>query len=282
MPSILIAHGTTTRQTATVAALMADALAERGFDVTVTDLVHGTDEDPSTFDAILVGTAVTAQAHPPAVVAFVERHAETLGDRPSGLFQLSLAPPVPWRSVTSEAGTDTDTLLEATGWEPDRIGRFAGRLPASTVPWPTRLLVEVAGLTGRLGSDPTAGEEGTGESPGESIDEAIDRDAVEDFAVTFGEYVEIERSRAADAAAAEPGRGGGSRLRRAALALGALGLAGGALWAWRTRDEVGDGDALTVEGEPEDEPDKDSRPSPVIDGEDLEAVAGEPIDVDQD
>jgi len=275
MTAILIAYGTTTGQTAKVARCMDEVLTDRGFDVTVHHLQNGDVVDPADYDAVLVGASVTNRAHQPAVVAFVERHASTLAERPSGFFQLSLASAIPWQSAQRGAQDYVDSLTAATGWEPDRIGLFAGTLPYSEFSRPLRWVFQLAAIPTGLGRDTSRDYEYT------------DWEEVEDFAVTFGEFAEIERARVAEAPAG--GAGGGSRLRRAAVALGALGLAGAALWVLSQRRARGELEALTGGGEPGAEPGAkrgagradESRPAPAVEVEEPGSVPGETVDVEQ-
>lgn len=276
MPSILIAYGTATGQTAEIARCMADALTERGFDVTLHHLEDADDPDLADYDAALLSASITTGRFQPDVVAFVERHAETLAERPSGFVQLSLAPPVTWRAARNGDRAHVDSLAEATGWEPDRVGLFTGTVPLSQLSWPIRLVTRLAAIPEGDGGDPSL------------HGESLDWDAVEDFAVTFGEFVEIELTTGLEDAGEDRNPGGRSHLRRVALAVGALGIAGAAYWAWRNRDGVDAVDPLASDVEElavSDEGDEDgadgSQPVPSVDVEEPGSVPGETADVEQ-
>jgi menaquinone-dependent protoporphyrinogen oxidase len=187
------------------------------------------------FDAILVGGSINNRQHRPEVLEFVREHRDAITARPNGFFQVSMA-----SAVKSEWGREgvqmfVDQLTEETGWEPDRIGRFAG---AIKYPRYGRFL--------RLGFLAYSALS-TGDTDTAREYEYTDWDEVERFAVEFGEYVEGEL---AGALARKRGR----RLMAGGLALFAAGLAGMVFWAARRR--------RTPPSEPSVVP--SSRPEPAV------------------
>ncbi|MDS0293668.1 flavodoxin domain-containing protein [Halogeometricum luteum] len=180
MTSILIVYGTGEGQTAKVAAFVESVLADRGFDVTTRHVFETDDADIEAFDAVLVGSSVNNRAHRPEVVAFVERHRETLATLPTGFFQLSLASAVSTKWARDGALGFVDGLTESTGWAPDRVGLFAGALTFSRYGRAQRTLFKLAAIVMGLDGDTTRDYEYT------------DWADVERFAVEFGEFVERE------------------------------------------------------------------------------------------
>ena len=224
MPSILVTYGTGEGQTAKVADRISSVLDERGHDVTALPVSAASTLDLDEFDAVLVGSPINNQRHLPAVVEFVEGNREVLADRPSGFFQLSLAPLVPFGLADAGDRAYVDALTEQTGWRPDDVGHFAGAIRYSQYDRPTRWLFRlVAALT-------------TGDTDTARDYEYTDWDAVERFAVAFAEYAE-------DQVAAAPGwrRALPAVDRRGAalVGLGAVGLAGLAYWAVGRRGRPG-------------------------------------------
>lgn len=245
MTSVLVPYGTGEGQTAKVAAYVDSVLSERGFDVTTVDLgeaaeseatmggeseatttvaeAEATDRDAfdatdrdafdglavEEFDAVLVGASVDSGGHQPAVVAFVERHAETLADRPTGFFQVSLASAVPSKWGRTGAERYVDRLEAATGWHPDRVGLFAGALQYTQYDRRTRWFFKLAALALGLGTDASRDHEYT------------DWDDVERFAVEFGTFVE-QSVPEGERTAVDTARKG---LRVAALSVLGVGLA---------------------------------------------------------
>ena len=218
MTSILVTYGTGQGQTAKVADRIASVLGERGHDVTAVPVPAASTLDLDDYDAVLVGSPINYQRHLPGVVEFVAGNREALSARPSGLFQLSLAPRAPFGRGETGDRAYVDELTEGTGWQPDEVGHFAGAIRYSQYNRPTRWLFRLVALL-------TTGDTDTSRDY-----EYTDWDAVERFAVEFGEFVE--------ARTAPPGWRRGLPdvdRRRAALGVAAVGLAGGAYWTARRR-----------------------------------------------
>lgn len=177
MASFLVTYGSGTGQTAKVAERIGAVLAERGHAVTVRR-VDGRWADVESFDAVLVGSPVTNRRHLPEVVAFVEANRRALSDRPSAFFQLSLASAMRFRRARDGAVDFVDDLVERTGWEPDRVGVFAGSIAYTQYDLPTRLAFRlVAAVT-------------TGDTDTSRDYEYTDWAGVETFATDVAHFVE--------------------------------------------------------------------------------------------
>jgi len=216
MTSILITYGTGQGQTATVAGCIESVLSDRGFDVRTAHVGEMPSVSIEDFDAILVGGSINNRQHRPEVLEFVREHRDAITARPNGFFQVSMASAV--GSEWAEEGVQlfVDQLTEETGWEPDRIGRFAG---AIKYPRYSRFL--------RLGFLAYSALS-TGDTDTSREYEYTDWGEVERFAVEFGEYVEGELTGAT-------ARKRGRRLMAGGLALLGAGLAGMAFWVARRR-----------------------------------------------
>jgi len=178
MASVLVAYWSGEGQTEKVAGVIEDVLTDRGHDVAVHRV---TDDDAfavDAFDAVLVGSPVNNRKHRPEVVAFVEANADAIAERPNGLFQLSLAAAVPFEWAQGSDREFVDDLVTQTGWQPDRVGRFAGAIKYSEYGLIERLLF-------RLAAAVTTGDTDTSRDY-----EYTDWDEVESFAVGFAEDVE--------------------------------------------------------------------------------------------
>jgi menaquinone-dependent protoporphyrinogen IX oxidase len=176
MASFLILYGDLHGQTATVADDVRSVLLERGHEPTVRHVADTADVDVEAFDAVVVGSPVTDRNHLPEVVSFVEANRNALTSRPTAFFQLSLASvvPVPWLRQGAPA------FVERTGWQPDRVGLFAGAVTDTTYGPLIRYLFElVAALT-------------TGDTDTASDSEYTNWDDVEAFTVAFARFVEAE------------------------------------------------------------------------------------------
>jgi menaquinone-dependent protoporphyrinogen oxidase len=127
-PSIRIVYGTSEGQTARVADHIAETLRAAGHDaaaLNVDALPAGF--DPAAHDAVVVGASVHGGTHQRAVRTFVDANRETLAGRPSAFFQVCLTAAIEDERA-DEAETYVEQFLETTGWQPDRVGNFAGAL----------------------------------------------------------------------------------------------------------------------------------------------------------
>ncbi|ELY54284.1 flavodoxin domain-containing protein [Natronolimnohabitans innermongolicus] len=224
MASILIAFESDTGQTSRVAEQIDAALTERGHEVTTNRVGEISDAAVTTFDAVLVGSPVVNRAHLPAVVAFVERHRETLSSRPSAFFQVSMASAVPFAAARSAAVGWVDDLVDRTGWEPDRVAFVAGSIAYTQYDPITRAVFKlVAALT-------------TGDTDASRDYEYTDWDEVEAFAVEFAALAERREAKVA------PTRTDRRRARVAAGVGVLIGLATLVYWLLgRRSDGGGDG-----------------------------------------
>ena len=224
-------YGTGQGQTAKVAAHLDAVLSVRGMDVTTRHVAAAGDVDIEAFDGVLVGASVNRGRHQPEVLAFVEDNRGALEARPSGFFQLSLASAIPSLRSREGATEYVRTMVETTGWQPDRVGLFAGALRYSAYGLAMRLAFKLAATALGLESDTARDHEYT------------DWREVEAFGADFAALVERERATAGPATAAStgPDRPGRTGRRVAALLAAALGVAGALVWARSRRRRAGEG-----------------------------------------
>jgi menaquinone-dependent protoporphyrinogen oxidase len=140
MASVLVYYGTGEGQTAKVAEHIVEALSDRGHDASAVDAADGLgDRSLDGFDAVVVGASIHAGKHQSAVQQFVSANRETLTEKPTAFFQVSMS------SATEEgreqAAGYVEAFLEATDWHPDRIAMFGGALRFSEYGFLKRLLV---------------------------------------------------------------------------------------------------------------------------------------------
>ncbi len=184
LPSILIVYGTGHGQTAAVARHIDGVLSARGHAVTTRHVSNPPADPVDSFDAILVGASVNYNRHQRGVVSFVETHREALESRPSGFFQLSFAAAAPSEAARAGALEWVDDFVQDTGWQPDRVGNFAGAVKYTEYSRPVKWLFTLLSAV-------TTGDTDTSRDY-----EYTDWDAVERFASEFGDLVETERGRA--------------------------------------------------------------------------------------
>jgi menaquinone-dependent protoporphyrinogen oxidase len=151
MASVLVLYGTGEGQTAKVASQIAETLDGRGHDATSIDIENRPDEfSLAPFDAVLVGSSIHVGAHDEQIREFVRANGDELQRLPTGFFQVSLSSAVDDPERRAEAANYVDTLLEETGWHPDRIGLFGGALRYSKYGFLKRLMMKriAKGATG--------------------------------------------------------------------------------------------------------------------------------------
>lgn len=141
MASFLVLYTTGEGQTGKVADRIGSRIAERGHDVETIQHGEATPKQSlRNYDGIAIGASIHRGKHQPSIRQFVTNHREDLARTPSAFFQLSLA------SATdegrSEAAGYVETFLEASRWDPDRVGVFGGALRYSRYGFLTRLLMK--------------------------------------------------------------------------------------------------------------------------------------------
>ncbi|MFB6151136.1 MAG: flavodoxin domain-containing protein [Haloarculaceae archaeon] len=177
MASVLVCYGTIEGQTGTVADRIATALEAGGHEPTVVDL-GGADADPADFDAVLVGSSIHVGSHQSAVTGFAEANRDALAGRPTGFFQVSLSSAVDDEKRRADAAGYANDFVEATGWEPDRVGLFGGALRYSEYGFLKRWMMK------RIAKG------ATGDTDTSRDYEYTDWEEVEAFANDFAAFVE--------------------------------------------------------------------------------------------
>lgn len=143
MATVLIVYGTGEGQTAKIAERLETTITDRGHDVTMMDVETPSEEaSVAAADAVLVGSSVHVSKHHQGIQEFIETHLTELSTRPTGFFQVSLSSVSDDPERRAIAAEYVDTLLESTGWQPDRIGLFGGALRYSKYGFVTRLMMK--------------------------------------------------------------------------------------------------------------------------------------------
>jgi menaquinone-dependent protoporphyrinogen oxidase len=174
-PRILVVYHSAEGQTAQIADRLAAVLGEEGLDVTC--LATDTAPPPDGFDGVVVGDSIHAGEHSKQLTAYVTDHVERLNGMPAALFQVSLTSADESPESASEAGALVAKLLDATGFDPDLVARFAGALAYTRYGWMKRRLMHQ--IMKRSG----------GETDTTRDHEYTDWEAVEGFAHDVATYV---------------------------------------------------------------------------------------------
>jgi menaquinone-dependent protoporphyrinogen oxidase len=138
-PRILVVYHSSEGQTARVAERLASVLREQG--VTVDPTTTESAPAPAGYDAVVVGDSIHAGEHSRQLTQYVKQHVEALNAMPAALFQVSLTSADDSPESAAEAGALVAKLLDATGFDPDLVARFAGALAYTRYGWMKRRLM---------------------------------------------------------------------------------------------------------------------------------------------
>jgi len=177
MATVLVCYGTSEGQTERIAERIADGIIERGHRGAVRNVAES-GSGPGAYDAVLVGASIHMGDQQSAVRRFVADNREVLGDRPTGLFQVSLSAASDDPAERAAAAGYVEDFEEATGFHPDRVGLFGGALRYSKYGFLKRLLMK------RIAKR-TSGDTDTSRDY-----EYTDWDEVDSFAADFAAFVE--------------------------------------------------------------------------------------------
>lgn len=183
MSTIFIAYGTGEGQTAKVADHVATELAARGHEVTTRDLGEPGDVPAvDAFDAVVVGASIHVGKQQAEVVDFASEWRDELAARPSAFFQVSLSSASHDPKRQAEAARYVDEFREATGWDPDVVGGFAGAIRYSEYGFLKRFMMK------RIAKDATGDTDASKDyeytdwedvaSFVDAVDALVDRDVV--------------------------------------------------------------------------------------------------------
>ena len=188
MGTISVVYGTGEGHTEKVAGRVGETVEARGHTCTVTDVDSVTGDSGAELvensDAVIVGSSVHASKHHGAIVAFVRDNRSALAAVPTAFFQVSLASAVDDDEWRANAAAYVDTMLESTGFDPDRIALFGGALRYSKYGFLKRLLMK------------QLAKRATGDVDTSRDFEYTDWDEVEAFANDFAAFVEGRRGSA--------------------------------------------------------------------------------------
>ncbi|MDF0715660.1 flavodoxin domain-containing protein [Muricauda sp. 334s03] len=124
---ILIIYGTVEGQTRKIARFMENVLQEGGHQVVIANAV----EDPpvpDNFDTVLVGSSIHIHKYNTLIKDYVQEHIDTLNEKPSAFFSVSMAVASDLKEEHEEAAQIANDFLKDTGWNTTTIWHIAGAL----------------------------------------------------------------------------------------------------------------------------------------------------------
>lgn len=143
-PRVLLVYHTQEGQAAKVADRVASALRAGGASVEV----HPAELAPSPagFDGVILGDSIHIGRHSKELTRYAMEHADALNELPSALFQVSMTSASDDPAHTEQAAAMVQQFSEATRFDPDMVGLFAGALAYTRYGWIKRALMkQIAG-----------------------------------------------------------------------------------------------------------------------------------------
>jgi menaquinone-dependent protoporphyrinogen oxidase len=127
MANVLLLYSTTDGQTLAISRRLSEVIESHGHAVYLVDIDQEPDPDLSAFDRVLLGARIRYGHHTPQVHEFVRRHKVLLDAKPCGFFSVCVVARKPNRN-TPETNPYMQKFLKRTGWRPDHLAVFAGRV----------------------------------------------------------------------------------------------------------------------------------------------------------
>lgn len=121
-------YATTHGHTAKIASALAGAIRGASLDVVCRDVADPRDAKASDYDAVVAGASLHAGSHQREMVDWVKANRESLKQRPSAFFSVSLAAAEDTADAHEATQECLDRFLEQTGWTPELTTRVAGCL----------------------------------------------------------------------------------------------------------------------------------------------------------
>jgi menaquinone-dependent protoporphyrinogen oxidase len=142
--NILILYGTTEGQTEKIAEHMANAMRNKGHEVT-THYGKALPADVSldTFDAVIIGGSIHMGRYQPYIKKFITIHRDWLNGMPSAFFSVCMAVHSQNAKSQGEAKAYVAKLLHDTGWQPKLTHTFAGAVKYTQYNFITRFIMKM-------------------------------------------------------------------------------------------------------------------------------------------
>ncbi|WP_193105432.1 flavodoxin domain-containing protein [Brachybacterium sp. FME24] len=134
--SVLVAYATHSGATRTLAETIARTLGDEGFEVALLDVEEA--PDPSAHDALVLGSAVRVESIEKSAVAWMDRHASAVAERPFAFFSCSGSASDPAKGGRQKA---TDVFLDRLDATPVAVKNFPGWVIMEKIPLHERVLL---------------------------------------------------------------------------------------------------------------------------------------------
>ena len=127
MARVLIIYSTIDGHTIEICERVRQGLTTAGNDVSLIELTAGETPKPESYDAIIIGASIRYGKHRPNVAQFIEKHADTLGSKPSAFFSVNAVARKPEKREP-HTNPYVRKFLASISWEPVLVGVFGGKI----------------------------------------------------------------------------------------------------------------------------------------------------------
>ncbi len=126
MSKILIIYSTTDGQTRKICQRLSE-LSNRTNDVDVFSIDEIAMIDLETYEKIILGASIRYGKHSPKVFEFVKKNKDILDTKETAFFTVNVVARKKEKN-TPETNPYMKKFLELSGWKPDKLGVFAGKI----------------------------------------------------------------------------------------------------------------------------------------------------------
>lgn len=141
-PNVLIAFGSKYGQTRKIAVRISSSIWEAGAETELWQIGEGQPKLAlSSYDAIVIGSAVFGGKHMRVVEKFIRANRDLLANVHSAFFSVSGSAGGQTEAERNEAAGYIDQLVKRTGWSPRMRSAFGGALSFSKYGWFIRFVV---------------------------------------------------------------------------------------------------------------------------------------------
>jgi len=139
MNNILIIYSTTDGHTLTISKTIANYLKTNS-NISITPLINCTKDDLINNDVIIIGASIRYGKHNPLVYKFVRANRDALEKKSTAFFTVNV---VARKKEKNQPDTNPymKKFLELSGWRPDKLAVFAGRIDYPSYRFLDRLII---------------------------------------------------------------------------------------------------------------------------------------------
>ncbi|NNJ92658.1 MAG: menaquinone-dependent protoporphyrinogen IX dehydrogenase, partial [Gammaproteobacteria bacterium] len=127
MSEILIIYSTTDGHTRVICEHIRHLLTEQNNIATLVSVKESSTLNIACYDKLVIGASIRYGKHPKNIYHFIEKHRQTLKNKPSAFFSVNLVARKPDKN-TPDTNPYFKRFINKIPWKPDRVAVFAGKL----------------------------------------------------------------------------------------------------------------------------------------------------------